>query len=56
VVPVEGVEIDEADIIAYARARLAGFETPKAIIVTDTLPETVGKVLKYKLRQDFARS
>ncbi|HEY5853164.1 MAG TPA: AMP-binding protein [Aldersonia sp.] len=55
VVPAEGAEIIEADIIGYARARLAGFETPKAVIVTDALPETVGgKVLKYKLRQAFA--
>jgi acyl-CoA synthetase (AMP-forming)/AMP-acid ligase II len=44
----------EAEIIAFCRERLAGFETPKSVIFVDALPETVGgKVLKYKLRQQF---
>jgi acyl-CoA synthetase (AMP-forming)/AMP-acid ligase II len=43
---------DEQELIAFCRARLAGFETPKSVIFVDELPETVGgKVLKYKLRQ-----
>lgn len=46
-----GAEADEAELIAHCRARLGGYETPKAIVFADTLPETVGgKVLKYKLR------
>jgi acyl-CoA synthetase (AMP-forming)/AMP-acid ligase II len=45
---------DEQELIAYCRSRLAGFETPKGVIFVDELPETVGgKVLKYKLRQQF---
>jgi acyl-CoA synthetase (AMP-forming)/AMP-acid ligase II len=45
----------EADLIAFCRERLAGFETPKAVIFATALPETVGgKVLKYKLREQFA--
>jgi hypothetical protein len=45
----------EAELIAFCRERLAGFETPKAIVVVEALPETVGgKVLKYKLREQFA--
>jgi acyl-CoA synthetase (AMP-forming)/AMP-acid ligase II len=40
------------ELIAFARERLAGYETPKEIIWVDELPETVGgKVLKYKLRE-----
>jgi acyl-CoA synthetase (AMP-forming)/AMP-acid ligase II len=43
---------DEAELLAFCRTRLAGFETPKSVIFVDQLPETVGgKVLKYKLRQ-----
>ncbi|WP_166969065.1 AMP-binding protein [Brevibacterium atlanticum] len=43
---------DPAEIIAYAREHLAGFETPKHVIYRDELPSTVGgKILKYKLRQ-----
>jgi acyl-CoA synthetase (AMP-forming)/AMP-acid ligase II len=45
----------EAELIAFCRERLAGFETPKAVVVVEALPETVGgKVLKYKLREQFA--
>lgn len=44
--------LTEDELIAYARERLAGFETPKAVVFTDGLPETVGgKVMKYKLRE-----
>jgi acyl-CoA synthetase (AMP-forming)/AMP-acid ligase II len=51
VVAQPGSTPDEEAIIAFCRDRLAGFETPKAIVFADQLPETVGgKVLKYKLR------
>jgi acyl-CoA synthetase (AMP-forming)/AMP-acid ligase II len=46
---------DAAELITFCRERLAGFESPKAILFADALPETVGgKVLKYKLRQQLA--
>lgn len=54
-VPAPGERIGEAELIAFCRERLAGFESPKAVVFTDGLPETVGgKVLKYKLRQQLA--
>ncbi|GAY08196.1 AMP-binding protein [Pseudonocardia sp. N23] len=55
VVPRAGSTPDADEIIAHCRERLAGFETPKAIVFADTLPDTVGgKVLKYKLRAEHA--
>ena len=46
-----GTSVTEQELLDWARGRLAGFETPKAILFADALPETVGgKVLKYKLR------
>jgi acyl-CoA synthetase (AMP-forming)/AMP-acid ligase II len=55
VVPVPGGQVSEDELIAYCRGRLAGFESPKAIVFAGALPETVGgKVLKYKLRQQWA--
>ncbi|HEY1974865.1 MAG TPA: AMP-binding protein [Pseudonocardia sp.] len=40
------------ELIAFCRRRLAGYETPKRIVVLDELPQTVGgKVLKYRLRE-----
>jgi acyl-CoA synthetase (AMP-forming)/AMP-acid ligase II len=51
VVPVEGGTPDRDEVIAFCRERLAGYESPKDVILADSLPETVGgKVLKYKLR------
>ena len=45
-------QFEEKALIGFARERLAGFETPKRIVVMDEFPMTVGgKVLKYKLRQ-----
>lgn len=47
-----GNELDEVDVIAFARERLAGFETPKRVVALDGFPETVGgKILKYRLRE-----
>ncbi|AEA23832.1 AMP-binding protein [Pseudonocardia benzenivorans] len=55
VVPKAGTTPDADAIIAHCRERLAGFETPKAVVFADALPDTVGgKVLKYKLRAEHA--
>jgi acyl-CoA synthetase (AMP-forming)/AMP-acid ligase II len=52
VVAQDGVQIDQAELIAFCRARLAGYETPKRVVLVDELPTTVGgKVLKYQLRE-----
>lgn len=40
------------ELVAFSRARLAAFETPKRVVIVDALPTTVGgKVQKFKLRQ-----
>lgn len=50
--PGEGV--NEADLIAHCREKLGGYETPKQIIFSTDLPETVGgKILKYRLREQY---
>ncbi len=51
VVAADGATPDPDDVIAFAKERLGRHEVPKAVVVADALPETVGgKVLKYKLR------
>jgi acyl-CoA synthetase (AMP-forming)/AMP-acid ligase II len=51
VVPREGRSPSAESIIEHCRSRLAGYETPKAVVFAESLPETVGgKVLKYRLR------
>jgi acyl-CoA synthetase (AMP-forming)/AMP-acid ligase II len=55
VVPSPGASPGADELIAHCRERLGGYETPKAVVVVDELPETVGgKILKYKLRAQFA--
>ena len=47
-----GVIIDEAELFAYARERLAPHKTPKLWITVDEFPLTgSGKIQKYVLRQ-----
>lgn len=42
------------ELIAFCRARLAAFETPKRVVLVDALPTTVGgKVQKHKLRRSL---
>nr|WP_271213892.1 acyl-CoA synthetase [Rhodococcus wratislaviensis] len=54
VVPSAGIELDEQDIVAHCRGRLAGYKVPKYVIVADSLPKNPsGKILKRELRQQF---
>jgi acyl-CoA synthetase (AMP-forming)/AMP-acid ligase II len=49
-----GRQPDEAGLLALARTKLAGYETPKQVIYIDRMPETIGgKILKYRLRQQY---
>lgn len=46
--------VTEEELLAFCRARLAGFETPKAFIFVEAFPEAVGgKVRKYLLREQY---
>lgn len=55
VIPAEGRAPDPAELIAFCRSRLAGYETPKRVELVASFPETVGaKILKYRLRERFA--
>jgi fatty-acyl-CoA synthase len=47
----EGARVAEEELLAFARERLAGFQTPKGVTFLDELPKTAtGKVQKYVLR------
>ncbi|HET9609044.1 MAG TPA: long-chain-fatty-acid--CoA ligase [Acidimicrobiales bacterium] len=51
--PVAAEDI-EADLIAFARASLAGYKLPKSVDVTDVLPRNPsGKLLKRQLREPY---
>lgn len=54
VTPRPGETLTEAEVLAAARQRLAGFKAPKAAIITDDLPRTsTGKVQKNALRERY---
>jgi long-chain acyl-CoA synthetase len=54
VVPAAGTEPTEADLIAYARERLAGFKLPKSVDFATDLPRNPsGKLLKRELREPY---
>ncbi len=46
-----GEHVSEADLIAYARQRMAHFKTPKRVIFADLPKNSTGKVLKHELRE-----
>jgi fatty-acyl-CoA synthase len=46
----EGQSTTEEDLIAFARARLAGFKTPKKVIFRDLPKTSTGKIQKFELR------
>jgi long-chain acyl-CoA synthetase len=57
VVPAPGVEANEgtaAEIIAYAREKLAGYKLPKSVDYAEVLPRNPsGKLLKRELREPY---
>ena len=49
-----GEEIDEGDIIAYARERIAAFKCPKSVDVIPEMPRNAsGKILRRQLRAPY---
>ncbi len=54
VIVVQGGELHEDDVIAFARERLAGYKIPRSVTFSDELPRTgSGKLLKRELRAPF---
>ncbi|MDD9718462.1 long-chain-fatty-acid--CoA ligase [Dinoroseobacter sp. PD6] len=46
----DGKTAEEAEIIAFARERLAGFKTPKKVVFTELPKTSTGKIQKFELR------
>ncbi len=46
----EGAEATEAELIAFARTRLAGFKTPKRVVFRELPKTSTGKIQKFELR------
>ena len=46
----DGTTATEAEIIAFARERLAGFKCPKRVVFQDLPKTSTGKIQKFELR------
>ncbi len=51
-----GHDVTEADLISFARERLAGFKTPKRVVFQDLPKTSTGKIQKFELRKQAAAS
>ena len=51
-----GQSLTKEELVSFCRERLAGFKTPKYVVVVDELPKNPsGKILKRELRTRYAR-
>jgi long-chain acyl-CoA synthetase len=49
-----GAAPDAADIIAWARQRIAHFKTPKSVDFVEAIPRNItGKILRRELREPY---
>jgi fatty-acyl-CoA synthase len=55
VVAKDGVALTPEDVVAHARSVLAGYKTPKYVVIVDALPKNPsGKIVKRALREQHA--
>ena len=55
VIPHTGQTLTEDELIVFCRERLAGYKTPKYVVIVDELPKNAsGKILKRELRSTYA--
>jgi HIP---CoA ligase len=55
VVPRAGATVDEAEVIGWAREKMANYKVPRSVEIVEALPlNATGKVLKYVLRDKAA--
>src|SRR4051794_12590830 len=55
VVPVEGAQVDEQELIDLCRRELAGYKKPSGVAIVEELPRNAaGKVLKRNLRDEYS--
>lgn len=47
----DGMTVDEAGLIAFARTRIAGFKTPKKVVLCELPKTATGKIQKFALRE-----
>ena len=56
VAPVAGAELDDAELVAHVKSRLAGYKAPKRIVFVASLGRAANGKLDYKRLTDEARA
>ena len=52
-----GVQVEEAELVAHCRDKLAGFKTPKRVFFRTSMPiSVVNKLLKRELKAEYAKA
>ena len=56
VVPKKGATVTPADVVAYAKGKMAAFKVPSQVFVSDFLPKTAtGKIQRRKVAAHFLK-
>jgi long-chain acyl-CoA synthetase len=56
IVPYEGVQLTQGEIIEWCRDKMTGFKRPKSVIIVDALPlSPVGKVMRAQVKEKYGR-
>lgn len=54
IIPREGSDIDEAEVLRFCKKNLAAFKVPKKVFLTDSLPKTAtGKIQRRFVAEHF---
>lgn len=54
VIPQEGQDIDEAEVLRFCKKNLAAFKVPKKVFITDSVPKTAtGKIQRRIVAEHF---
>ncbi|KAK1366603.1 4-coumarate--CoA ligase [Heracleum sosnowskyi] len=54
VIPQEGTDIDEAEVLRFCKKNLAAFKVPKKVFITDSVPKTAtGKIQRRIVAEHF---
>ncbi|KAG6517770.1 probable CoA ligase CCL9 [Zingiber officinale] len=56
VIPRDGAEVDESEVVRHCRKNLAAFKVPKRVFITDSLPKTAtGKIQRRVVAEFFVQ-
>jgi acyl-CoA synthetase (AMP-forming)/AMP-acid ligase II len=54
IIPREGSNIDEDEVLSFCKKNLATFKVPKKVFITDSLPKTAtGKIQRRLVAEHF---